>query len=41
MNIQDIMDWVPQFVVVGFLLGCLPLLMGLGIHTVINIFKQI
>jgi hypothetical protein len=41
MNIQDIADWIPQFAGVGFLLGCLPLLMGLGIHAVINIFKKI
>lgn len=41
MRIQDITGLVPQFVGVGFLLGCIPLLMGLGIHAVINIFKKI
>ncbi|WP_275563873.1 hypothetical protein [Otoolea muris] len=41
MRIQDITDLVPQFVGVGFLLGGIPLLMGLGIHAVINIFKKI
>ena len=29
------------FVGAGFLLGCLPMLAGIGIQVVINIFKKI
>lgn len=33
--------YIPELVGLGFLLGCLPLIMGLGIQAVINIFKKI
>ena len=33
--------YIPELIGLGFLLGCLPLVVGLGIQTVINIFKKI
>ncbi len=41
MSIQDIASIVAPFVGIGFLLGCMPLMAGLGVHAVINIFKKI
>lgn len=33
--------YIPELIGLGFLLGCLPLIMGLGIQGIINIFKKI
>lgn len=41
MTVESLLYAFVPFVVVGFLLGCLPMLAGLGIHAVINIFKKI
>lgn len=41
MVIEDVLSIIVPFVPFGFLLGCLPMLAGLGIHAVVNIIKQI
>lgn len=41
MILDDVLTMIVPFVSIGFLLGCLPMLAGLGIHAVINILKQI
>lgn len=41
MQIDGLLTMYAPYVGVGFLLGCLPMLAGLGIHAVINIFKKI
>lgn len=33
--------YIPEFFGIGFLLGCLPLVVGLGIQAIIHIFKKI
>lgn len=41
MSIEEIFDLVAPITGIGFLLGCIPLLMGIGIQVVINILKKI
>ena len=41
MMVEDLLTMYAPFVGAGFLLGCLPMLAGLGIQAVINIFKKI
>ena len=41
MFVEDLFPMYAPFVGAGFLLGCLPMLAGLSIHVVINIFKKI
>lgn len=41
MAVEGITGLVVPFVGIGLLLGCLPMLMGLGILVVIDIFKKI
>lgn len=41
MQIDGLLTMYAPYVGAGFLLGCLPMLAGLGIHAVINIFKKI
>lgn len=41
MGLDGFAAMLPSFVEAGFLLGCFPLLFGLGVHAVIHIFKNI
>lgn len=41
MVLEQIFEMFLPFIPVGFLLGCLPMLAGIGIHGVINIIKKI
>lgn len=41
MNLADVLSVLSPFVGIGFLLGCLPMVAGLGVHAIINIFKKI
>lgn len=41
MTFDVILNTTVPFVAVGFLLGCLPMVVGLGILTLINILKKI
>lgn len=41
MTISEIAAIVAPFVGIGFLLGCMPLMAGLGVLAIINIFKKI
>lgn len=41
MMVEELLVMYAPYVGAGFLLGCLPMLAGLGIHAVINIFKKI
>lgn len=41
MTISEIVNMVTPFVSIGFLLGCLPMVVGLGIMAIINIIKSI
>lgn len=41
MMVENLLTMYAPFVGAGFLLGCLPMLAGLGIQVVINIFKKI
>ena len=41
MTIEQISAFVALMTGIGFLLGCLPMLVGIGIQVVINIFKKI
>lgn len=40
MKVEDLLTMYAPYVGVGFLLGCLPMLAGIGIQVVINIFKK-
>lgn len=41
MTVEDLLIMYAPYVGAGFLLGCLPMLAGIGIQVVINIFKKI
>ncbi len=41
MDMEYIAALLPQLVVVGFLLGCIPMVIGLGVHVVFHILKNI
>ena len=41
MGLKDLFTMFVPFVGAGFLLGCLPMLAGVGILAVINIFNKI
>ncbi|WP_278336010.1 hypothetical protein [Enterocloster clostridioformis] len=41
MKVEDLLTMYAPYVGAGFLLGCLPMLAGIGIQVVINIFKKI
>lgn len=41
MPLEEIPGAMAPYVGVGFLLGCLPMLMGIGIQEIINILKKI
>lgn len=41
MSIEEISAVLAPFVGIGFLLGCFPLVAGLGVQAIINIFKKV
>lgn len=41
MTFEEISMVIAPLVGVGFLLGCIPVMIGLGVNAVINIFKKI
>lgn len=41
MTMEQIFEIVAPMTGIGFLLGCIPMLMGMGIQAIINIFKKI
>ncbi|WP_279232798.1 MULTISPECIES: hypothetical protein [unclassified Clostridium] len=41
MMVDELLTMYAPYIGAGFLLGCLPMLAGIGIQVVINIFKKI
>ncbi|WP_268886848.1 hypothetical protein [Enterocloster hominis (ex Hitch et al. 2024)] len=41
MTVEGLLMMYAPYVGAGFLFGCLPMLAGLGVQAVINIFKKI
>lgn len=41
MALDALFEMYVPFLGIGFLLGCLPMLAGLSIHVIINIFKKV
>lgn len=41
MQVVELIELYAPYVGVGYLLGCLPMLAGIGVQVVINIFKKI
>jgi len=41
MSISEVLSHAVPFVPAGFLLGCIPMLAGIGIQVTTNIFRKI
>ncbi len=41
MTITDSLALAVPFIPAGFLLGCIPMLFGIGVQVITNIFKKI